>query len=103
MTSLRTAAPRFLVGCCAGPDTQLSYPRGTQGQCPTQEVPAIALLCESELSFTASFSRGLDDRLVAFRLEVGVAFFVGLALFIGLCGFLDTRLPWPPRPSRKQR
>jgi hypothetical protein len=49
------------------------------------------------------FRRGLDDRLITFLLEVSVAFFVGLALFIGLCGFLDTRLPWPPRPTRQRR
>jgi hypothetical protein len=32
-----------------------------------------------------------------------MAFFVGLVLFIGVCGFLDSRLPWPPRPTRPQR
>jgi hypothetical protein len=31
-----------------------------------------------------------------------MAFFVGLALFIGLCGFLDSRLPWPPRPRQRR-
>lgn|SRR5512133_1182332 len=39
----------------------------------------------------------------SFDLEVRVAFFVGLVLFIGVCGFLDTRLPWPPRPSRRHK
>jgi hypothetical protein len=29
-----------------------------------------------------------------------VAFLLSFVLFIGVCGFLDTRLLWPPRPTR---
>ena len=34
------------------------------------------------------------------RSEKVVAFLLSLVLFIGVCGFLDTRLLWPPRPIR---
>jgi hypothetical protein len=33
------------------------------------------------------------------RLDV-VAFLLSMVLFIGVCGFLDTRLLWPTRPTR---
>jgi hypothetical protein len=29
-----------------------------------------------------------------------VGFLLSFVLFIGVCGFLDSRLPWPPRPTR---
>jgi hypothetical protein len=32
-----------------------------------------------------------------------VAFLLGFVLFIGICGFLDSRLSWPPRPTRGQQ
>jgi hypothetical protein len=32
-----------------------------------------------------------------------VAFLLSFALFIGVCGFLDTRLLWPSRPSRGRK
>jgi hypothetical protein len=34
------------------------------------------------------------------RFEMLVAFLLEFVLFIGVCGFLDTRLLWPSRPSR---
>jgi hypothetical protein len=32
-----------------------------------------------------------------------MSFVIGLVLFVGLCGFLDTRLPWPPRDKDRLR
>jgi hypothetical protein len=36
------------------------------------------------------------------RFEVA-AFLIGLVLFIGVCGFVDTRLLWPTRPTRGRK
>jgi hypothetical protein len=46
-----------------------------------------------------------DDKVdfSTFDLEVSVAFFLGMVLFIVVCGYLDTRLSWPPRPIRGRR
>jgi hypothetical protein len=32
-----------------------------------------------------------------------MSYVLGLVLFIGICGYLDTRLSWPPRPSRRRK
>jgi hypothetical protein len=32
-----------------------------------------------------------------------VAFLLSFVLFIGVCGFLDTRLLWPSRPTRGRK
>jgi hypothetical protein len=37
------------------------------------------------------------------RSEKVVAFLLSFVLFIGVCGFLDTRLSWPSRPSRGRK
>jgi hypothetical protein len=63
----------------------------------------IDLIQPPELSLASSFAAASTIGWSPSFLEVGVAFFVGLALFIGLCGFLDARLPWPPRPTRQRR
>jgi len=46
-----------------------------------------------------------DDKVdfSTFDVEVSVAFFLGMVLFIVVCGYLDTRLSWPPRPIRGRR
>jgi hypothetical protein len=46
-----------------------------------------------------------DDKVdfSTFDLEVSVAFFLGMVLFIVVCGYLDTRLSWPPRAIRGRR
>ena len=31
------------------------------------------------------------------------AFLLSMVLFIGVCGFLDTRLSWPTRPTRQRK
>jgi hypothetical protein len=31
------------------------------------------------------------------------AFLLSMVLFIGVCGFLDTRLQWPTRPTRERK
>jgi len=31
-----------------------------------------------------------------------MSYVLGLVLFIAVCGYLDTRLAWPPRPSRRR-
>ena len=41
--------------------------------------------------------------LAGFDSDVNVvAFLLGFVLFIGVCGFLDSRLSWPPRPTRER-
>jgi hypothetical protein len=32
-----------------------------------------------------------------------VAFLLSFVLFIGVCGFLDSRLSWPLRPTRGRK
>ena len=32
-----------------------------------------------------------------------MSYVLGLVLFIVSCGYLDTRLSWPPRPSRRRK
>ena len=31
------------------------------------------------------------------------AFLLSMVLFIGVCGFLDTRLSWPTRPTQQRK
>jgi hypothetical protein len=38
-----------------------------------------------------------------FRRSNVVAFLLSFVLFIGVCGFLDSRLSWPSRPTRGRR
>ena len=52
--------------------------------------------------------RGFDQAtallLEGFDSEVNmVAFLLGFVLFIGVCGFFDSRLSWPPRPTRRRK
>ncbi len=47
---------------------------------------------------------GEGSRVEGFDSEVNaVAFLLSLVLFIGVCGILDSRLSWPPRPTRGQK
>jgi hypothetical protein len=68
----------------------------------------VSLSCSARKLLTRRVLAGGQPRdnevdFSTFDLEVSVAFFLGMVLFIVACGYLDTRLSWPPRPIRGRK